>query len=146
MGNIINSILDTDLYKMTMMNYVLELFSQDISVYKFKNRGYQRFNQKFLVEFQKQINSLADIRLTDEEYIYLKENFSYLTTGFIEYLRNFRYNPANIFIKLTKDNNLSLEIKGTWLDKILLEVPLMAIISELYFTIIDTKWDYKGQE
>ena len=26
------------------------------------------------------------------------------------------------------------------------EVPLMAIISQLYFEIIDKKWDYEGQE
>lgn len=146
MKQIINSLLDTDLYKLTMMNYVLELFPKVISTYRFKNRGSQRFNQKFIIELQKQINSLANLKLTDKEYFYLKKEYSYLTHGFIEYLRNFRYNPANIIIKLTKDNNLSLEFKGTWLDKILLEVPLMAIISELYFTIIDTEWNYKEQE
>ena len=143
---IITSILDTDLYKITMMNYVLELFPKAISVYKFKNRGDQRFNQKFIIEFQKQINSLANLKLTDEEHTYLKNTFPYLTYGFLEYLKNFRYNPSNILINLTKDNNLELEIRGSWLDKILYEVVLMAIISELYFIIIDTKWDYDRQE
>ena len=143
---IIKSILDTDLYKISMMNYVLELFPKTFVTYKFKNRGSQRFNQDFIEELQKEINSLANLKLTDEEYIYMKENFSYLTPGFIEYLRNFRYNPKNVSIKLAEDNNLELEISGLWIDTILFEVVLMSIISELYFTIIDTDWDYEGQE
>jgi len=143
---IITSLLDTDLYKLTMMNYALVLFPEATAIYKFKNRGSQRFNQEFIIELQKQINSLANLKLTDKEYLYLKENYTYLTPGYLTYLKNFRYNPAKISIWLTKDNDLNLGITGTWMDRMLLEVPLMAIISELYFTIIDADWEYKGQE
>jgi len=143
---IIKSILDNDLYKFTMMNFALELFPEAIVTYKFKNRGTQRFNQEFIKELQKQINYLANLKLTDKEYLYLKENLTYLTPGHIEYLKNFRYNPSNISIKLTEDNNLELEIKGKWVETILFEVPLMAIISELYFKIIDTDWEYDEME
>ena len=143
---IITSLLDTDIYKLTMQNYTLELFPKASAIYKFKNRGSQRFNQEFITELQKQINSLADIKLTNEEYIYLRENYTYLTPGYFEYLKNFRYNPAKISTYLTKDNDLYLEITGTWLDRVLLEVPLMAIISELNFKIIDSDWNYERQE
>ena len=139
---IIKSILDNDLYKFTMMNFALELFPEAIVTYKFKNRGTQRFNQEFIKELQKQINYLANLKLTDKEYLYLKENLTYLTPGYIEYLKNFRYNPSNISIKLTEDNNLELEIKGKWVETILFEVPLMAIISELYFKMIDIDCEY----
>jgi len=138
--------LDNDLYKISMMNYSLELFPEATSVYKFKNRGSQRFNQKLLIELKKQINNLADLKLTNEEYIYLKENFTYLTPGYLAYLKNFRYNPSKISTCLTEDNNLKLSITGTWMNRMLFEVPLMAIISELYFTIIDPDWDYDGHE
>jgi nicotinate phosphoribosyltransferase len=133
MEPIIKSILDTDLYKITMMNFVLELFPKTEVIYKFKNRGEQRFTKDFVIELQEQINSLSNLYLTDEEHIWMKKTFPYLTVGFFEYLKNFRYNPSNVSIKLTEDNNLDLEIKGTWLDTIMFEVPLMAIISELYF-------------
>ena len=145
-NSIINSMLDNDLYKISMMNYSLELFPEATSVYKFKNRGSQRFNQKLLIELKKQINNLADLKLTNEEYIYLKENFTYLTPGYLAYLKNFRYNPSKISTCLTEDNNLKLSITGTWMNRMLFEVPLMAIISELYFTIIDPDWDYDGHE
>ena len=143
---IIKSILDDDLYKFTMMNYALELFPEATSVYKFKNRGHQRFNREFMSELQKQINSLAELKLINEEYLYIKEEYRYLTTGYIEYLKNFRYDPSKVSIWLTEDNNLGLGITGTWVDRMLFEVKLMSIISELYFTIIDTNWNYDGQE
>ena len=142
----IESMLDNDLYKMSMMNYALELFPEAISVYKFKNRGSQRFTQKFMTEFQRNINDLAHLKLTEDEYDYMRATYTYLTPGYFEYLKNFRYNPAKIFIRLTEDNDLELLITGKWIDRILLEVPLMAIISELYFTLIDTDWNYNGQE
>jgi len=146
MDRVINSILDSDLYKVSMMNYALELFPKAEVTYKFKNRGSQRFNKEFLNELQYQINSLIDLKLTDEEYIYMKNTFPYLTSGYIEYLKNFRFNPNQVKIKLTEDNNLELEIKGPWIETILFEVPLMAIISELYFKIIDIDWGYKQQK
>ena len=34
---------------------------------------------------------------------------------------------------------------GTWLETILYEIPIMAIISATYFNTVDTKWDYAGQ-
>jgi len=146
MEPIITSMLDNDLYKASMQNYALELFPEATSVYKFKNRGSQRFNQEFMTDLQKQINSLADLKLTHEEYLYMKENFTYLTPGYLEYLKNFRYDTSKVFIGLTKDNNLSLEITGTWVEKVLFEVPLMSIISELYFSLININWNYDEQE
>ena len=146
MNQIINSILNNDLYKISMMNYALELFPEATSVYKFKNRGSQRFNQEFMKELQKQINSLTDLKLTNEDYIYLKENFTYLTPGYLEYLKNFRYDTSKVSIGLTKDNDLSLEITGTWVEKVLFEVPLMSIISELYFSLIDINWNYDDKK
>lgn len=143
---IITSLLDTDLYKLSMMNFALSLFPDVVATYRFKNRGKQRFTSAFLLALQKQLDSLANIKLSDEEYIYLKENLPYLTHGYIEYLKNYRFNPSNIFIKLTPDNNLELEIKGLWVDMTLFEVPVMAIISELYFNIIEPNWGYNGQK
>ena len=143
---IIKSMINDDLYKISMMNYVLELFPNTEVTYKFKNRGSHRFNQEFLTELKREIDSLSNLKLTDEEYFYLKEKFPYLTHGFLEYLKNFRYNPKNVIVRLTEDNNLELEIKGLWVETIKFEVVLMAIISELYFKIIDTKWNYGGQE
>lgn len=140
MDKIINSILDSDLYKFSMQCFALELFPDTVVTYKFKNRGEQRFNEEFATELQHQINSLAELKLTNDEYLYIKNTFPYLTPGYIEYLKNYQFDPSQVVIKLTEDKNLDLEIKGKWVETILFEVPLMAIISELYFKMIDTNW------
>jgi len=141
---IIKSVLDNDLYKFSMMNCVLELFPNAIATYKFKNRGKQKFNEEFLNLLKKEIKELEKLRLTNEEYLWLKNNFKYFTPGFVEYLRNFRYDFSGFKINLTKDNDLELEYTGKWVDYILYEVKIMAIISELYFRYIDTDWIKKG--
>lgn len=137
---IIKSILDNDTYKFTMQQFVLELFPDSHVEYRFKNRGDQRFHVEFLNQLKQEIFMMSQLRLTDEEFGWLK-TIPFFKPFYLEYLRNFRYNPDDVECYL-KDNDLVLDIKGSWRDTILWEVPLMAIISELYFKMIDTDWNY----
>lgn len=141
---IINSILDTDLYKITMMAAILELFPNAKVSYRFKNRGRHRFNQEFLKKLQKEINLMSTLSLTDEEYLWMKENLLFLKPSFLEYLKNYRFNPNEICCSLDDTNDLVINITGKWHRTILWEVPLMAMISELYFKTINTTWEDKA--
>ena len=146
MEQIINSILDTDTYKTSMQNAVLQLYPDTIAEYRFTNRGSQRFNKEFLEELQNQINSMSSLKLQDDEYLWLKENIDYFPPQYLEYLKNYRYDPSQVSISLTEDNNLDLKIRGPWRDTILYEVPVMSLISQIYFEKIDTDWSYEGQK
>lgn len=131
---IINSLFDNDLYKFTMQRAVLN-YKQGIPVkYVFNNRNPQ---DKFYSDFDKvlteEIRSMAELRATDAEIAFLQSSCPFLDAQYIEYIRNFRFNPDSITVSVTKDRQLSLEISDTWENAILWEVPLMAIISELYF-------------
>ena len=42
--------------------------------------------------------------------------------------------------------DLEIDFHGLWLETILYETPMMAIVSEAYFTHVDTDWSMSGQE
>lgn len=142
----IKSMLDNDLYKFSMGMAVLELFPDVDVVYRFRNRGKQRFNREFLDKLQEQINLMSTLYLTDSEYNWLKNNILYLKPSYFEFLKNYRYDPSEVKVILTDDNDIELEIRGKWHRTIYWEVPLLAIISETYFNTIDTNWTIEGQD
>ena len=146
MKQIINSLLDSDLYKFTMCNAVLHLFPDADVEYRFKNRGSQRFNTAFLAELKRQIQLMSTISLSDIEYSWIKENIPFFSPTYVEYLKNYRYNPDEVHVSLDAEDNLVIDIKGSWHSTIMWEVPLMALISELYFKMIDTDWDIKDMD
>ena len=144
--SIINSILDLDQYKLSMQQAVLELFPDVDVEYRFKNRGIHRFTHEFVEALRREIISLKELSLTEEEYNWLKKNFTFFKPQYLEYLKNYRFNPKEVEFNLTPGNNLELKIKGKWHSTILFETILLSIISELYFKYIDTNWNYEGQE
>jgi len=134
------SILDTDLYKFTMQQAVLERYPDVNVTYKFTNRGEHRFTASFVSRLIDAIDKMKYVKLTDDEYEYLK-TLRFFKPAYLEYIRNYRFNPDEVKVGLiTENNNLSLTISGPWHRTILWEVPLMSLISELYFTEIDTNW------
>ena len=143
---IINSVLDTDLYKFSMQMAILELFPNEVARYKFNNRGKHRFNKEFINALNYQINiCMPQLKANPYEIDWFRKTCPYFKPWYFEYLRNFRYNPNQVKAILAADNNLELEIVGSWGETVLWEVPLMAIISELYFIHCDKNWSMDGQ-
>jgi len=104
------------------------------------------FNKESLDEIKNQINKMSKLKLTDKEYDWMKENLPFLPIAYRQYLSAYRFNPNQVDIDLDENNNLKISIKGKWRDTILWEVPLMAIISEVYFSKIDKDWDSRDIE
>lgn len=146
MKQIINSILDTDLYKFTMQNFVLQHYPEVEVVYEFKNRNKKmKFTGEAVNEINNQIKLMGNLKLKDGEYNWLVKSLPFMPITYFEYLKNFRFNVDDVSCYLDEDE-LVLRFSGKWRDKILWEVPLMAIISEVYFTLVDTNWTMDGQE
>tara|TARA_Y100000310_G_C20695203_1_gene825188 strand:- start:3673 stop:4851 length:1179 start_codon:yes stop_codon:yes gene_type:complete len=131
-----------------MQQAVLDLFPEVVVKYRFTNRGVQRFTDRFLTELDYQIyKCLPELRLTEDEYLWLSNNIPYFKPQFLAYLKNYRFDPSEIsHLSLDGENNLKLEISGSWHSTILWEVVLMALISEIYFRIVETDWNNSGQE
>ncbi|GAA6020222.1 hypothetical protein JCM11491_003853 [Sporobolomyces phaffii] len=153
----IQSILDTDLYKLTMQRAVLETFPDVQVKYRFTNRGSQRFTRRVHQAVLKAVRHLSTLSLSRPERQWLEKRCPYFPASYLDYLERFRFNPEEQveikFVPVTEaDNddgdevgNFEIEIQGRWCETILYEVPIMSIISEAYFTEDDTKWDYVGQ-
>lgn len=143
---IINSMLDDDMYKFSQHQAFMELFPDAIGEYRFTNRGNHRFNTDFLDTLRFQINEcLPNLRATDAEIDWLGAVCPFFKPWYLEALKNFRYDPNGVEVWLDAENNLVWRAKGLVRNKMLLEVKMMAIISELYFKTIDQDWDSEGQ-
>lgn len=146
MERIIRSILDSDLYKLSMMHFILDHYSEVDVCYRFFNRDKSMiFNNEAFNEIKRQIKLMSELRLTDIEYDYLKNKIYFLPITYRQYLAAYRFNPSQVKLNLTPIGQLEIDIIGKWRDTILWEVPLMAIISEVYFKYMDTDWLMEGQ-
>ncbi|KIJ28172.1 hypothetical protein M422DRAFT_215464 [Sphaerobolus stellatus SS14] len=147
------SILDTDLYKFTMQQAVLEKFPEIQCSYRFKNRSLQmKFTRECIEVFKKAVSEMANLKLDSSEKEWLHSVCPFFKPQYLEYLSEYRFNPDQVtinFVPSPEDPNvgeLELDITGPWVETILWEVPLMSLLSESYFKIVDRDWDYEGQE
>lgn len=130
---IINSILDTDLYKLSMQFAIMKTFPDAEVEYTFTNRNNTPFPDGFDYELRKEIDSMRNLALTQEEKKFLQEKCGhYLDRPYLDFLYGYRYDPSEVGVVL-KDGELSIKIRGFWYRTVLWEVPLMATISELFF-------------
>jgi nicotinate phosphoribosyltransferase len=131
---ILPSFLDNDLYKFTMQQGVVELFGERTASYRFINRGKEKFTGAMVARLQASVNAMAELKLTPEERAYI-ETLGLFKPAHLDYLQNFRYNPAQVKINLTAmdgtHGQLDMKIEGPWKEAILWEVPLMALVSQI---------------
>ncbi len=127
---IIDSLLDTDFYKLTMMQTVLHQFPGAMVEYRFKCRNPNVDLRPYAHELRQAINDLALLSYTKEELDYLRA-IPFFKSDFVEFLRIFRFNPE--FVTICTQGQFELSIKGPWLHTILFEIPILALINEIYY-------------
>ena len=133
---IITSLLDTDLYKFTMMQVVLHQFPGAEVEYKFKcrNAGARDIGDLsfYVHEIREDIRALCSLKFQDAELAYLKA-MRFIKSDFVDFLGLFRLNEKYVSVKALPSNEIEVLIKGPWLHTILFEIPVLAIINEVYF-------------
>lgn len=129
---IINYFTDNDLYKFTTMNAIQKKFPNAEVVYRFVNRGKTEFPEGFASALRSEVDSMEKLVLTEEEERFMRKKCYYFDSVFFDLLKGFRFNPKEVLIRQER-GNLEVEIRGLWYRTVLWEVPLMSIISELYF-------------
>ena len=146
------SLLDTDFYKLTMMQVVLHQYARAWVRYAFRWRNWGEMHLKgslenFKRKLDEEIDKLCDLRFQEDELAYLV-SIRFFKPDFIEYLRLFQLNRNYIKTSIEKDE-LKINIEGPWLATILFEIPVLAVVSELYSRmhgVDDTIWVKAGRE
>lgn len=133
MRQIITHFTDDDLYKFTMCCAVIDNFPRTQVKYKFTDRSDTVYPAGFADELRRQIEMLENVVITDEEIAFMRRRCSYIPAWFYSYLKGFRYDRRRVSISQNADGHLDVEFEGCWSDTILLEVKVLAIISELYY-------------
>jgi len=129
-----NSILDNDFYKFTMQYAVVKLYPDTHAKYEFINRSQHEFPEGFEDELKKRIEKMSLLGLTREEKSYLKITCPYLNSAYLDFLQGYRYDASEVEITQT-GKDLSVKIHGYWYRTILWEVPVLSLISELYYEL-----------
>ena len=131
---IIQSLLDTDLYKFTMMQVVQHQFAEAQVEYRFKCRNPAVDLTPYVAEIEAEIGALCDLRFTQAELDYLR-GWRFFKSDFIDLLGLFHLDRR--FVRVARipgsDREIDITIKGPWLHTILFEVPVLAIVSEVYY-------------
>ena len=131
MNHPVERLLDTDLYKLTMMQFVLHQFPDVHVKYKFKCRNEGIDLSVIKDRVQNEIHYLSKLSFKDTDLFYLR-SLGFFRDDFIQFLRLFKLN-SNYVKVTTDDTNLNIIVDGPWLHTILYEIYILKIVNQLYF-------------
>nr|WP_312275871.1 nicotinate phosphoribosyltransferase [Moraxella sp. CTOTU46711] len=136
---IIKSLLDTDLYKFTMLQVVLHKFPQTHSVYAFRCRNLEDTAyplSTLLDEVNAELDALCELRFTADELQYLR-GLRFIKSDFVDYLELFQLKRRFIRATLDAEGRLDIRIEGPMIQAMMFEIFVLAIVNELYFSHLD---------
>jgi nicotinate phosphoribosyltransferase len=129
---IIKYFTDNDLYKFSVMLAIQKLYPKAMVRYRFFNRGETYFPAGFAEALKTEVKRMAELKLSKQEKLFIEKRCYFFDPVFIDFLEGYIYNPDEVTISQT-GGKLNVMIEGYWYRTVLWEVPLMALISELYF-------------
>lgn len=139
----IESLLDTDLYKFTMGQVIFHRFSSAMAEYTFKCRTEGVDLTPYGEEIRQEIDDLCSLKIKEDEIDYLK-NLNLFKDTYLEFLNLLQLKSSDVHIDIT--DGFNLKITGPWMTTIYFEVPVLAIINEVYFRNIGIEKDKLWKE
>lgn len=138
---IINSILDTDLYKFTTSHAYFHLFPHAQGLFKFIDRDKQVYPPGFDILLRKEIEAMASLRLTKQEASFIRTSMPYIPPTYIDFLRGYNFDPSEVKIELNSQGQLAICATGPLYRVTLWETPILALVSELYYKTQQATFD-----
>src|SRR5690606_20777234 len=111
--------------------------------YRFKCRSKGIDLQPYIEEIRSEIHDLCQIKFSEDELDYLR-NLRFIKGDFVEFLGLFHLPEKCISVTPGQEpGEISIEVKGSWLHTILFEIPVLAIVNEVYFRNKAPDLDYQ---
>lgn len=140
MEQIIVSLLETDMYKMSMGQAIYHQFSDYKTTWSFKCRNKDvHFTDEMVAEIKRQIQLYCNLRFTEDELEYLN-HIKWIKGSYVDFLRLWKPRYEDFEITTNAECGLAIETKGTWLNTSMYEIPTLAIVNEVYFRMA---YDYE---
>ena len=137
---IITSLLEQDMYKLSMGQAIYHQFSDYKTTWTFKCRNEDvHYTEEMVEEIKEQIKAFCGLRFTEDELKYI-ENIYWIKGSYVDFLRLWQPRFEDFEITTDADCGLSIETKGTWLNTSMYEIPTLAIVNEVYFKMA---YDYE---
>lgn len=129
----VTSLLETDLYKFSMGQAIFHQFSDYKTTWTFKCRNKDvHFTSEMVEEIREQIKHYCNLRFTEDELTYLG-GITWFKKSYIDFLRLWQPRYEEFVITDDAECGLSIEAGGTWLNTSMYEIPILAIVNEVYF-------------
>lgn len=143
---IIQSVLDTDLYKFTTSYAYSKLYPRAYGQFRFIDRGKTTYPQGFAEELKKEIQEMSKLALTKDEASFLYRELPYLPPTYIDFVRGFRFDPEEVKVEQDAEGHLSIIAEGLLYRVTLWETPILALVSELYYKMLGAQPDMEYTE
>ncbi len=143
---IIQSVLDTDLYKFTTSYAYSKLYPRAYGQFRFIDRGKTTYPQGFAEEIKKEIQEMSKLALTKDEASFLYRELPYLPPTYIDFVRGFRFDPEEVKVEQDTEGHLSIIAEGLLYRVTLWETPILALVSELYYKMLGAQPDMEYTE
>ena len=137
---VIRSLLDTDLYKFTMLQVVLHQFPQAHGVYEFRCRNNEDTVYplaEIRAELEAELDALCTLKLTQDELDYLR-GLRFIKSDFVDYLELFQLKRRFVTVSADDQGRLHIRVEGPLLQAMFFEIYILAIVNELYFRRLET--------
>ena len=130
---IINSLLETDMYKFSMGQTIFHQFTSYKTTWTFKCRNKDvHFTDEMVEEIKEQVQAFCQLRFTEEELEYL-DNITWIKGTYVDFLRLWQPRYEEFTITTDAPCGLTIDAAGTWLNTSMYEIPVLAIVNEVYF-------------
>ena len=132
---IVRSLLDTDFYKLLMVQMIWGLYPKVDASFSLINRtrSVKLADEIDVEELRAQLDHVRTLRFSKKEMIWLAGNSFYgskqiFEPAFLKWLEDFRLPDYRLE---RRDGQFVLEFPGLWLETTMWEIPALAIINEL---------------